>query len=61
MEYRRATVTDAPALAAMNWQLIRGEAPPEHVLTLAHGVTSAMTTPTGHARAARLCWPGRRP
>lgn len=25
MEYRRATVFDAPALAAMNWQLIRDE------------------------------------
>jgi GNAT superfamily N-acetyltransferase len=25
MEYRRATVADAPALAAMNWQLIRDE------------------------------------
>src|SRR6478735_7182669 len=25
MEYRRATVADAPALASMNWQLIRDE------------------------------------
>ena len=25
MEYRRATVTDAPMLASMNWQLIQDE------------------------------------
>ena len=41
MEHRRATVTDAPALAAMNWQLIRDE-----------GHRNPMTVPELAARMA---------
>lgn len=41
MNYRRATVLDAPALAAMNWQLIRDE-----------GHRNPMTVPELTARMA---------